>query len=192
MNEVVHYFGYGTIRDPKVIAAILGKSQIALHCIPAILEGYDLAVQRLDQVPDIVSQKAPSHISPRDLLNKSWSEDFTSYVIKPNLKGRVAGVIWEMTPDEFERMRAWELIDYGWYEDSQGVAKTTDGQLIPVRFHSLGARQAVDRIVNGLDYETWLGRPKEFIKIAERARLKFDKRMTRASKKAHLNGQGKS
>jgi len=179
MIENIYYFGYGTNRDPKMIAAILGKPETELNGTPAILEGYDIAVQRLDQVPDVISPKAPANISPRDILKESWGKDFMSYVIKPNSKGRVSGVIWVLTPEEHERIRDWELVDFGWYEDCEGTARTTDGQVIEIMSNRLGTEQSVDHIVDGLDYEVWLDSAERFIEVAEKARREYDERIMR-------------
>lgn len=176
MSENVKYFGYGANRDPKMIAAILGMAEADVKGTPAFLEGYDMAVQRLDQVPDSVSPTAPANISPRDLLMESWGEDFLSYVIMPNPEGRVSGVIWELTSDERERMRDWELVDFGWYEDCEGTARTANGQVILVMSQRLGIQQSVDHIVDGLNYETWLDSPAKFIEVAEKARREYDSR----------------
>ena len=176
MGENVMYFGYGTNSDPKMIAAILGKTETDLKGTPAILEGFNLAIQRLDQVPDSVSPTAPANISPRDLLKENWGVDFLSYVIMPNTEGWVSGVIWELTPDERERVRDWELVDSGWYEDCEGTVRTAAGQEIPIITEMLGGGQSVDHIVDGLNYETWLDSPAKFIKVAEKARREYDNR----------------
>jgi len=177
MSHKVLYFGYGANRDPKMIAAIVGKPESELVGRPATLEGYSLGVQRLDQIPDITIPKAPAPISARDLLKESWDETFTSYVIKQDREGKVSGTIWELTPDERERIRDWELIDFGWYEDCEGLAKTPEGEEIPIITERLGSGQQIDREVDGIHYETWLNDPARFEIVAEKARQEYDERL---------------
>ena len=112
MDKVL-YFAYGANRDIKMMQAITGSSE--LKGKPATLKGYSLYVQRLDQVPDTVSENSPAPISPRDLLKESWPDTFTSYIIKEDPEGEVAGVVWELTPLQRELVRDWELVDFGWY-----------------------------------------------------------------------------
>ena len=158
--------GWITKRDPETL---VGQ--------PAALEGYGLAVQRLDQVPNVATPDSPIPKSARDLLEESWKDDFTSYVIFPRTDGQVAGVIWELTPEERERVRDWELIDFGWYEDTNGMAKTLEGQRVPVITERLGPGQQYDREVDGLHYETWLNDPEKFRIVAEKAALEYDERL---------------
>lgn len=127
MSEKVAYFGYGANRDPRMMGWILKRNPDTLAGYDAALEGYGLAIQRLDQVPDKVVQDAPAPRSARDLLKESWDEDFMSYVIFPSPEGRVSGVMWKLTPEERERVRDWELIDFGWYEDVEVSVRDSAG-----------------------------------------------------------------
>ena len=177
MSEKVSYFGYGANRDPRMMGWITKRDPETLVGQPAALEGYGLAVQRLDQVPNVATPDSPIPKSARDLLEESWKDDFTSYVIFPRTDGQVAGVIWELTPEERERVRDWELIDFGWYEDTNGMAKTLEGQRVPVITERLGPGQQYDREVDGLHYETWLNDPEKFRIVAEKAALEYDERL---------------
>ncbi len=176
-NETVLYFGYGANRDPQMIAAILGRPAKELVGQQAVLEGYRLAIQRLDQVPDTVLPKAPAPISPRALLKECWDDDFKSYVALADPEGKILGTIWEMTRDERERVRDWELVDFGWYVDYEGYAVTAEGARVPIIGERLGDGQTVDHEVDGMDYETWLQDPEKFKIIAEKARREYDERL---------------
>ncbi len=176
MSETVQYFGYGANRHPRMIAAITGKLVSELVGKPGILEGFSLAIQSIDQVPDAVLDGAPAPISPQTLLRESWDDSFRSYVITPSIDGHVSGTIWELTTDDRERVRDWELIDFGWYKDTKGVAVTTDGQHIPIITEQLGDNQAVIQDVDGSDYETWLNPVEQFEAVAAKARHEFDER----------------
>lgn len=180
MTEKVLYFGYGANRDAKMIAAITGKAESELVGKPATLEGYSLYVQKLDQVPDVLSPTAPYKITPRQILRGGWGGVFESYVIKPDAEGQVTGTLWELTPLERERVRDWELLDFGWYHDVEGRVKLGDGTEIDVFTEALDDSQEIDREVDGKNYETWLLPPEKFAEIAAKARREFDERQNQS------------
>lgn len=176
MSEgTIQYFGYGANRDLRMMKAITGADDLSGR--PATLKGYGLFVQRFDQIPDVVSQTAPAPVSPREIIRANWPETFTSYTIKPDPESEVTGTIWELTPLQRELVRDWELIDFGWYQDSAVEVLTEDGQLVKVQTEILGNDQEVDQQVDGRDYETWLNDPGEFNRIAEKSRQEFFARM---------------
>jgi hypothetical protein len=176
--RTVLYFGYGANRHADMISAITGKSPYELKGVPAVLIGYELAVQRLDQVPEGIAPGAPVKVSPRAILEAAWPPGFTSYVIRSNEDGQVRGTIWELTVDERERVRDWELVDFGWYEDFEGMAMTDNGEEVSVLGERINHRQPIDHIVNGLEYETWLNDPEVFRVKAAQTREEYDKRIS--------------
>lgn len=174
--STVNYFGYGANRDPKMLSAILGVQEADLQGrgYPAVLEGYSLAVQRLGQVTDIRAEGMP--VSPREVLASNWGDDFTSYVIRPHDEGMVTGTVWELTPEERERIRDWELIDLGWYEDYEAVVRTPEGGIVTIIGEKLRGDQPIDYEVDGLNYETWLNDPELIERIAIKVRHEYDAR----------------
>lgn len=179
MLDTIFYFGCGATRAARLVAAIIGKPVSQLAGRPGVLQDYILAVQRLDQVPDVVAAGSAVPVSPQALLRANWDEGFESYVIIPKPGGRVAGIIWELTPDERARMAAWELVDFGWYQPAQGQAVTADGKTVAIVTEKMGDGQAIDREADGLDYETWLQPPEKFRRIAEEARRKYNEALHR-------------
>jgi hypothetical protein len=179
MGKTVLYFGFGANRDVRMMSAILGKPKSELKAIAqAILEGYELVVQTLEDIPDTISPEAPIKRSPRSILEESWDDSFRSYAIRRSSFGhRVSGTIWEITPFERERVRDWELIDFGWAEDYLGLARTNNGHEVQIVTERLPAGQKAKIIVNGLLYPTWLQPPERFEAIAEKARQEYDQRV---------------
>lgn len=161
-----------------MMAAITGRPIDQLKGRPATIEGYSLAVQRYDQLPDQVLSTAPYPASPQQIIHNAWGEQFESYVIKVAPDGKVSGVVWELTPLERERVRDWELLDFGWYHDVEGKVKLTDGTELDIITEAIDDSQEVDREVNGLNYPTWLQEPEEFELKATKARTEFDERMS--------------
>lgn len=179
MENKVLYFGYGANRALEMMASITGNKNLVSR--PAILTGYTLCVQRLDQIPDTVSPGSPAPISPRQLLKESWPDTFESYIIKPGKReDKILGVVWELTPEERELVREWELIDFGWYQDMEIQVKTQDGQKVVVQTEGLREDQEVDREVNGANYETWLNKPEDFARVAEKARREYFERQKKS------------
>lgn len=177
MTELVTYFGYGANRDPRMIAAILGKQENELVGREGVLVGYELAVQTLAEIPGEVSSGAPKQTSPRDILRDAWGEDFQSYVVRPNPEGRVAGVAWQLTPDEVERMKDWELLDFGWHEMHNTYARTDECESMAVITEAVSTAEPVDRLVDGIDYPSFLDDVGKFQEIADRVRREYDERL---------------
>lgn len=162
MAEKILYFGYGANSRKEMMQAITGNKDLVGH--PAILKGYKLCVQRLDQVPE----------APQKILRESWPDNFESYTIKPGGESDgVHGMVWELIPLERELVRDWELIDYGWYKDMEGKAVTEEGQEIQVVTEGLRKGQEVDRVIGGKEYEPFLNRLEDFRKVADMARREY-------------------
>lgn len=175
MEEKILYFGYGANSRIEMLEAITGNHNLVGK--PAVLSGFVLCIQRLDQVPNSVVQTSPIQISPQQLLRESWPDSFESYIIKPgNESDKVIGTIWELTPEERALVREWELIDFGWYRDLKGKAKTKNG-VVEVETEGLREGQEVDREVDGENYEPFLNSLEDFQKVAERARREYYQRL---------------
>ena len=175
-NNKILYFGYGANSRKKMMEVITGNRNLVGY--PAILKGFILCIQRLDQIPDSVLSSSPAPISPRQLLKESWPDSFESYIIKSASKtDEVAGTIWELTFQERELVRDWELIDFGWYRDIKTKALTEDGREVEVETEGLRDGQEVDRVVDGKNYEPFINPLKDFQRVAEKARREYLERI---------------
>lgn len=121
MAKRIKYFGYGTMANERIMTVLIGRVP---EGSPAILYGYALHVQHLDQIPDDVHPG--TGLSPRVLLREKWGERFRNYTILPDENATVHGMLWDITDDEQRIIRAWELVDAGWHEE---VAVTVAGEL---------------------------------------------------------------
>ncbi|MDQ5943649.1 MAG: Gamma-glutamylcyclotransferase [Patescibacteria group bacterium] len=178
MTNKVLYFGYGANRDARMIAAITGKSAEELIGHPAVLQDYQLGIQGLEQIPDTILPGSFAKVSPREILRRGWGDNFESYVVEYRPGKKVTGTIWELSPEDRERVRDWELLDYGWYEDCEGKAVTEDGTEIDIVTERIREDQEIGREVNGMDYETWLADPERFEEVADRVRHEYDERLS--------------
>lgn len=174
MEKKILYFGYGANRDPKMMEWITGNKNLV--GTQGVLKGYRLCVQRLDQVPDSVFSTAPVNVSPKEILEESWKEDFETYIIKPDANSEVAGTIWELSSQDRELVREWELIDFGWYKDMKGKAVTKDGKEMDVQTEGLREGQGIDKEVHGKDYPPFLNKLEDFQRVAEKARREYFER----------------
>lgn len=117
-------------------------------------------------------------VSPKKILKDSWPDSFETYIIKQgNEKDEVAGTVWELTPQERELVRDWELIDFGWYKDLKGKAITLDGREINVQAEGLRENQNIDREVDSRNYTPFLNRLEDFQRVAEKARREYLERI---------------
>ena len=114
MEKKILYFGYGANSQREMMEAITGNRNLKGQ--PAILKGYTLCIQKLSQAPDSVKK----------ILRESWGDNFETYIIKPDKNGEVAGTIWELSPQDREVVRDWEMIDFGWYKDMKGEIQQND------------------------------------------------------------------
>ncbi len=96
MENKILYFGYGANSRKEMMEAITGNKNLIGK--PAVLSGFTLCIQRLDQVLDTILPSAPVPISPRKILDESWGNTFTTYMIKPKEDSEVEGTVWELTP----------------------------------------------------------------------------------------------
>ncbi len=132
-----------------------------------VLKDWELRVQPIDKVPDIVTENSPAPVSPRKILQGSWpneGRDFVSYTIRPAGGKEVHGTLWELTKEERELVRNWELIDFGWYKDAKVKVILDDGTELEVQTEVLGDGQEIDegRVIDGRDYPNFLNPIEDF------------------------------
>ncbi len=154
----LYYFGYGANRDARMMQSITGKS---LEGRPGYVDGFELAVQKLDHVP----------ILPQKVLRAAWGNHFESYVIRKG-KGRVYGVLWKITTEDRLHIKTWELIPEGWYTDSKIEVVIEDGSKVPA-VTDLVENQKIDRVVDGRSYTDYLMPEGKMWQHAKRIRMRL-------------------
>lgn len=171
-------FLYGLMTAEGVIEAVTGINDIPKT--PAVLKGYTLCVQKLDQIPDVSIIVGKPDLAPQKLLRETWGDSFESYIIKRDPDGEVAGNIAYLSPEAGELLANWELEELGWFQTLHGEAVTDNGVKINVVTDGLREGQQVDRKVDGHNYtplQPWQNLP-DVIKVAERERSIFLQRRT--------------
>lgn len=176
MSKKIWYFGYGANKMPEMMGAILGKNPDTLQGTPVTLPGYKLGVQKFDQIPDTLAPGSHLPVSVRKIIAGSWKEPekFETYVIKPG-EGEVQGTVWELTMEERDLVREWELVG-DWYKEVNVEATTKDGQIVKVQTEILGDGQEIDHEVDERDYQPFLNDLEEFRRVAEKSRQEYFER----------------
>ncbi|MCL5432650.1 MAG: gamma-glutamylcyclotransferase [Patescibacteria group bacterium] len=164
MDNKILYFAYGANMDKGMIRAITGNDRLVGR--PAILDGYEIGIQRIDQTPKDVEK----------LLRNSWGDDFKTYVIYPRLGAKVKGMVWELTETERRLVRNWEFVEkevgprFSWYKQVliDRVSTPEGGTIEGLETEILGDGQEIDGTikVDGLNYEPYLMNPGEMWRIA--------------------------
>lgn len=139
--DTVLFFGYGTYRDREKIKRIIGKDPGEGE--DAVLEGYDLLIQTLDQIPQ----------TARKILEKAWGEKFRAYTIREG-KGIVIGKIWKLDTTDIEKIKDWEFMNGSeqWRELIAVTVKSKNGETFSVVTEKALDSQYTKETVNGLEY----------------------------------------
>jgi hypothetical protein len=161
MQRPGYYFGYGLESVPDVMEAIVGHSLITEIGVKAV--GMQLAVQELDQIPELPSEELGG-LSAQQIIAASWQKHtdkpFSSYTLKPteNRGDLVSGTLYELSMDDALKLVDWDLAspsleDARWrYWDH--LLELADGRKVMTL--TAGDNQPVDRTVNGEDYNPFL------------------------------------
>ncbi|HUU40445.1 MAG TPA: hypothetical protein VMW42_05865 [Desulfatiglandales bacterium] len=146
------------------------------------LIGYELTIQRADQFRAEIPPTSPNpKMSPRDIIIDSWGPKFEMYTSRPNPTGIIYGTIWDITPEELELVREWEMVDLGCQEDARGIAVTDNGELVEVITQSFLKPAKIDRVIKGDDYEPYIWDKETMLKTADQVRLNYLKRKKKLS-----------
>lgn len=137
--RTLQFFGYGPLKNRSFIKTIIGRDPGV--GIPAIVEGFQLAYQTLEQIPKNV----------RSILEKVWGAGFRAYTLRSG-SGIVAGVIWELTEAELIRIRQWDFIG-SWRELADVSARTSSGESVAVISDMVSDTQPIKDTVDGMFYE---------------------------------------
>lgn len=171
-NRFIYYFGFGTNKDLAMMEHMIGRKNITGE--PGKLPGYDVCIQLTKQFRTEIPADSPFPVSPHDLILKSWGPDFEMYVSKPNPDGVAYGTIWEITIEELELVREWELVDYGAQEDAWGIAIADDGKNYKVITQSfMHPPIDIDRVVTGSNYEPYIWPKQAMLDRADELREQY-------------------
>lgn len=136
--DSVLFFGYGANRQREKITQVIGKDPGTE--IGAILEGYQLAYQSVDQVPQ----------PAQDLLVKLYGNEFKAFTLKEG-NGIVQGCVWTISKEDFEKIKEWEFIGV-WRELVNVKVKTCTNEVLEVVTEMSPSSHPIQNYVDGLSY----------------------------------------
>lgn len=171
-QTIIKYFGFGTNKDFDMMVHMVGKNDLAGE--PGQLLGFELCIQKASQMRDEVPKNSPAPISPRKIIEESWGPDFEMFVARPNPDGIIYGTIWDLTPEDMELVKEWELVEYGMQEEVMAIAIDAKGNIIQVETQALMKGEVVvDRVITGADYDPHIASKDKMLKIADESRLNY-------------------
>jgi hypothetical protein len=186
--QAVRYFGYGTNRDRDMMVAMIGRESLAGR--PGRLRNYQLCIQTLNEIPEVVAETAPAPLSPRAIVEQALGSSFELYIVRPKSSEVTYGTIWDITQDELALVYEWELLDFGMQDEIRAVAIDLEGEAIHIHTHGLLTPDVrVDRVVAGGDYSDYLIKKEDIIGISNRVRLEYLERIARSASGSPSGGE---
>lgn len=183
MKKIIPYFGYGTNRDHDMMVAMIGRDN--LSGVKGIIFNYELVIQDLEHIPDRTLSTAPAPRSPREIMRTALGDNAKLYIIRPKSGAITYGTIWQITPEEYEMVRDWELLDFGMQEDMRVSGQTETSEKITVQTHgSNDPNLPMSEIIKGEDYQDYIVPKGEILETARRVNKEFRERMAMVKSKS--------
>lgn len=175
-KAIIKYFGYGSNSDKDMMMHMVGREDLKGE--PGKLIGYQLCIQSLDQIRDIIPPNSPLKVSPREMIREGFGDKFDLFVAIPKPDAVSYGTIWDLTPEEVDLVKNWELVDCGMQEEVQAMAMNSNGELIPVETQAVIDPPADYYVViEGNDYPRYIADRDKMLKVADQCRIDYQKRM---------------
>lgn len=179
-KAIVKYFGYGSNADKDMMVHMVGRQDLKDE--PGRLIGYQLCVQSLDQIRDIVPPTSPIKDSPRKVIQRSFGDKFDLFIAVPKPDAVTYGSIWDLTPDEIDLVKNWELVYLGMQEEVQAMAMNSNGELIQVETQAVVDPPAeYYAIIEDKDYPRYIADKEKMLEIADKVRLDYQKMLNEKS-----------
>ena len=161
-----------------MMAAIIGREKI--DGAPARLLGFELVVQKTNDISNEIIKTAPIPASPRQIVEKAFDKNFELYIIRPRINGVTFGTIWQIKEKEYQLVREWELLDFGMQQNIHAIAVGSKNTLINVVTHgTLNRRAFINRTIEGNDYDNYLVMKDKILKVATRVREEYLARLSK-------------
>lgn len=174
--ETMLYVGYGANRDLDMIRAITGQDPEVM-ATDVKIKDVELCVQELKQITDEVSPSAPEPISPLEIMGPAWRNKgkFETYGIRPQPGSEVGATLFRLTKEQRAAIAEWELVPFDWYQIMSVDVALPDGAVIQAETEGFNNNQAIDRVVDGGNYITYLSNQDAMLAVAEEVRPDFIK-----------------
>jgi hypothetical protein len=137
-NNMVLYFGYGANYTKDRLQLILGhEPRFVNH---GLLFNHQLVRQKFTSLP----------VEAQKVIEPVWGSDFEAYTIIAG-KGVIKGAVWELNPEELEKVEEWEFIG-SWREWLKIRIITSDQNIMEVITDKVSHLFPGMPKVDGLDY----------------------------------------
>ncbi len=164
-EKLINVFLTGLLTDNELIETLTGKP--LKYNEDVVLEGFDLVIQRLNDIPE----------SARDLLKKTWGDNFESYNLLPGERS-IRGIKCQITQDQWNRLDDWELGEFGWFVPQEVEIKNLgSGQVEKVMTLVMGQGQTYDRKVDGINPPQFLMPRERTLQVASEVKKSYDARL---------------
>lgn len=166
-KQIIKYFGYGSNKDLDMMIHMVGRKDLKGEA--GKLFGYELCIQKIENIRNIVPKPDILPLSPRDIIRKGFGDSFELYMSRPKADGVIYGTIWDLTPEEINRVKNWELVDFGMQEEVNAMAMDSKGNMIQVETQAVIDPPAeIDRVVTDLEnYPSYIAPRDKMLEIAD-------------------------
>lgn len=179
-KTIIKYFGYGSNADKDMMVHMVGREDLKGE--PGKLIGYQLCVQSLDQIRNIIPPTSPLKESPQQIIRKGFGDKFDLFIAVPKPDAVAYGTIWDLTPDEIDLVKNWELVDFGMQEEVQAMAMNSGGELIQVETQAVVDPPAeYYTIIEDNDYPRYIADKEIMLKTADEVREDYLKMLKEKS-----------
>lgn len=174
-SNIVKYFSYVVNENIEMLQALFGRKNLLYE--DAILQGYELCIQTVNDVSNKIPSSSPLKKSPREIMKDFFGANYELYVIRANSQKKVSGKIWYVSPEEYEYLREWEMIEYGMSEDIVARAINDDGDSMTVSTYGLVKNpKNISKVVDA-GYQRMEAPSKKKLERIRRVRREFIERM---------------
>lgn len=171
---MIKYFGYGSNKDLDMMVHMVGRSD--LKGTPGKLLGYELCLQSLEQIRD------HKPLSPREIIRQGFGNEFLLFVAREKTGSEIHGTIWDLTPEEIELVKNWEMTELGMQEEIKAEAIDSDGNKITVETQAvINPPPQIESVVTDPNYDPYIVAKEKMLAVADRVREDFLKQSNKSN-----------
>ena len=174
MSERIVYAGYGAMREVELMEALTGETDLYSHL--GRLQGVELCIQGLDQIPDVAPKEVPPELAPRRLLEATWGGDFKAYGVRPKVGEVVVANLFRLTPLQIALVEEWEMVSLGLHKPLELEVVLVNKAITwaPTAItYGLAEDAPVERVVDGRNYRSFLNDEDRMIELAAQTRRDY-------------------
>lgn len=141
------FFGYGANRNRSLLSRLFGHE--LEKELGAIIEGYQLAYQNLEQIPDV----------PQQIIRERYGNEYRTYTLQKG-EGVVSGALFELTDQDIEVLKEWEFVGV-WREMITVDVRLANGHVVQAVTEKAIEGSPIEKVIDGLLYDEFAHSEKE-------------------------------